>query len=143
MVTHAALPPCIDARIADRRQVATSATRRRRERLQPLRLPEHQHASGAAQRHGDLDIPRAHPRRLQEFHAVTTQATARRQNQHCHLRRRLPHGVLRQYQARDCTRECLYKEIEDEVARIHVVHLDSESKSEADFKLFMMPIAAM
>ena len=69
----------VDARVAGgrrvERRVAEAATGWRREHLQPVRLPEHQHAGGAQERHRDLDIPGADPGRFQEPYLRGEQAT--------------------------------------------------------------------
>lgn len=61
VVAHAILAPGVDDRVVGRdtveQRVPEAASRRRREHLQPLRLPQHQHESGPKERHRDMDIP--------------------------------------------------------------------------------------
>lgn len=96
VVAHAILAPGVDDRVVDRdtvqQRVPEAASRRRREHLQPLRLPQHQHESGPKKRHRDMDLPWTDIRCFQESCPHDDQATT---TDRC-VRWRLPYGVLRQ-----------------------------------------------
>lgn len=95
VVTHAILAPGVDDRVAGwctaQQRVAEAASRRRRQHLQPLRLPQHQHESGPQKRHRHLDLPRTDPRCFQESNPHNDQTTPTGSG----VRWRLSYGVLR------------------------------------------------